>query len=164
MRNDECERFEESLAYEVELDECLVRHATECLGCRALAQVSALSAHPVVPDEDDPLIAAVRAAASSIARRRADRCARRRRFVPFVIGLAGYLIAGVTAVLGLLLDGRAAPAVPQPGDSSLPALPPPQPAALAAVFAAAAVWIAAVAFLTRSRRSVLEPNTHSPEL
>jgi len=163
MRNSECDRFEDALLAEAEIDERTDRHAEECPRCRALAGVTGLSVSPVVAREGDAFVTSVHAMAAQMAGERADRWERRRRLVPFLIGLAGYLTASLTAISVLLSDGNAGRVVPQASETYLPALPAPQPVALAAVFAAAAVWIAAVAFLTRSRRPVLEPNTPGPE-
>jgi hypothetical protein len=158
MQKDDCCDFEQALAAETELDERLLQHADGCPHCRALAQVAGLAAPPAASQEPDAFVTSLHTLAVGVARRRAARWERRRSIVPLLIGLAGYLVAAGTLVLAVLSE-RGGVAVPQPVEVSLAVVSPPNPALIVSVIAAAAIWITAVAFFTRSRRTWLEAET-----
>jgi hypothetical protein len=154
MASFDCRRFEEALASGNRPDDALSEHARSCPRCRALAEIAALRISPVSAADEDPALRSIHAAAAGAAARNADRWQRRRRNVPLVIGLAGYLIAA-SAALSALHPGVIAPAIPAPFLGAMQvAVPTPSLGEIAAAFAGSAVWTAVVALVARDRRQV----------
>jgi hypothetical protein len=152
MRSSECVRFEMVVASGDQLDDALLEHARGCEPCRALAEIAALQLRPLPGGHEDPAARSVLAAARRVAEHRADHRRRRQRRGPLLIGLAGYLVAALTALV-VLLPGPVGPTLPEPYPNVLTvALPPPSPTQIALVFAASALWTAAFILRVLGRR------------
>jgi hypothetical protein len=152
MASRECRRFEDAIASGSRPDDALSEHASNCPHCRALADIAALRILPVPAGDEDPALPSIYAAAAQVAACNADRWQRRRRTIPVVIGLAGYLIAASAALVvfhrGIVPHGI-------PGwflGAMQVAFPAPTLWEIGIAFAASAVWTAVVALLARNHR------------
>ena len=93
MKETLCYRFEEAIENESELDEALRRHAGECPACRALLQIVELHTSPIPAVTSEPLVKTINEQAAALAQQYAARHNRKRRLIPFLIGLIGWLSA-----------------------------------------------------------------------
>jgi len=151
MRRGDCLRFEEAIASESAMEETLLQHAASCPECRTLVQLRDLSVAPVTVDQHDPFVKAVLAAAADLASTRAVRCKRGRKTAALSLGITGYMLAAATFLLGPSSYVNNHSALARLLDAQVPAVPPPSVTSAMAVLMISAMWIAILAFATRSR-------------
>ena len=151
MGRDDCLRFEEAVASESPIEGALLQHADTCRKCRALAEVSDLSAVPVATDEHDPFVQELLRTAADSANRRATHWRRRRKTAALSIGISGYVLAAASFLLGSSSSGNGHSALTRLVEAQIPAIPPPDVTSIMAVVMISAMWITVLAFITRSR-------------
>jgi len=155
MHRDDCARFEESLLSGGEIGDDLRAHATSCPRCRALAEIASLRAPRVESAEGDPQLTSARAAARTTAVARAARYERRRRLIPLLVGIAGYLLGAIGLTVAFLTP--APPASAFSGGMPLPSatlsLPPPSPTAILVACAISLAWIAGLVLIAGRRQA-----------
>ena len=154
MQKDDCRRFEEALMAELPPAEELRRHAERCAACRALLETARLDIAPASSAEDH-FTEELRKQVAQIAQRRARRWQRRRRMIPLLVGLFGYLSALIMLMVEIPATEVAPAALPQfslPLAFSAP-LPAGSPTLLAIILFCSLLWIGIVALLTRGRRA-----------
>jgi len=155
MQRDDCARFEEGLLSGAEIGDDLHQHATSCPRCRALAEIASLRAPRVESAEGDPQLTSARAAARTTAVARAARYERRRRLIPLLIGIAGYLLGAIGLTVACF--SPTPPVAAAAGEIPLPSvalsLPPPSPTAILVACAISLAWIVGLVLIAGRRQT-----------
>lgn len=155
MQRDDCTWFEESLLSEAEIGDDLRAHALSCPRCRALSEIASLRAPRVESLDDDPQFASVLVSVRAIVAARAAQYERRRRLIPLLIGLVGYLLGALGLAVAVLVPAESAdvPAGGIPLPSVTFALPPPDPAAVLIACAVSLAWVTGMVLIAGRRQT-----------